>query len=467
MKLKNYFLSMLILGAMSACNSDEIVPEQPRVVEPDAFLSLTAQSNVMTKAGFPIDENTVADQKIISDLTVAIFDDGAYEIGIPYESNSNRLVAIKTVDIADADAWKEVTKIAVKSGKLKVLALANMKGKVTLPGTALDVNGIPTPTSPTLADFLNSLQTDLTKETTNFISMSSAVLDLYVLPGYNFLGYDPADWQTNNPGLTGTNLTPTVPTKEVLKNTEQKVLGIQIYRNVANVQLAELAVVQKSEWGSVKSFSLDSVFMMNVKGKSQLASVEGWGTVEAPEGKYNWYDGSALLNIGVNKPIKTHVNGSILGTLGHKGGLYENGVEKVWETTFNYGSNETKRCSPNFFFYVYENGQPNRANEGDYTALVIKATIEYIPDGFTPTSGVTTKKTGYYPVIIGKDNITYVSDDVKGLTYVKRNVKYIIKATIKGPGYDNPADPEAAACLAAKVYVAKWNVVKIEEGNLQ
>ncbi len=441
MKLKNYFLSVLAIGALVSCSDDVVGPDKPQNIEPDALFSLTAHTNVVTRAGVPTGDEATQDG--IIDLTVAVFDNGAYETGLT--GNDAPLVAIKTVELpnTNGDDLTEVTDIPVKSGALKILVLANVKDKLS------NFNSLtPNTAGVNLGAFL-ALSTELEKEAvvieevdgvekqTKGLTMSSAVIPIIVLPGKNYLGYSEVLWSTLDRG-TGRNISSSVSEVAIGTDGSTDYQGIMLYRTVSRVQLTDITIVRNSEWGNVKEFKLESVFMMNVKGNSLVASSAGWGSVEASA--YSWYDGSALAQVGT---WKTHTNGI------EKTGLSQ-------DETWKLSTSQSNTYTPPYFFYVYEN-----TSGPDYTLLVAKGTITYVPKGFTDNPATNITKTGYYPVMVNKGDVdSYVG--VAAHDYVKRNVKYNIAMTIAGPGYDSPVDPEASACLAAKVKVLDWNVVDMK-----
>lgn len=412
MKLKNYFLSMLAIGALVSCSSDDIADKPSN--KPDAFLSLAInpEYKLSAKAGVTVLTEDKDDK--ITSLTVAVFNNGAYE-GV----DLGKLVAIQTSDLTNAEK-DTVENIPVQSGQLQIIAVANrdVESKVTLNST-------------TLAQFL-ALTADLVDEAPDNLAMSSPLLNVTTIPGANFCGYK----ATEKPGYH--DATPTSP----FASDE----GIQVHRLASRVQLTKLSISNKTtEWGTPVRFKLDSIFIANAKRYSNIASTAGWGVVESATN--GWYDGAEVAELG---SLKKHTNG----------------VEVAWLCEpYSHPAVGAGKDAPliQSFFYVYENNQSTATLGNDKTLLLIRGDFTYIPFGGTEE---VTKYDCYYAVTVNRPNADKSFDGVAEHNYIKRNVKYNIQVTLQGPGSKEPFDPEAEAHIAAKVQVLDWNVVEIDEPNL-
>lgn len=445
MKLKNYFLYMLAAGAMIAC-SDDIDGPNNKEIEPNATLSLAIESNLVSKAGVAINNNVDPERNVIKDITVAVFDDGAY--GGTYTNNLNPLKAVGTITLAEDAPVKEVTDIEIVGGKLKVLVLVNVQDKLS----AADKAKLTTNSNVTL-DAVMKMQTDLDDESANYLTMSSAVISVTTLENYlNCLGYT-AD-QITGKSPHAINDLEMIDSRGLSTSTEVTEKGVKVYRTPSRVQLNSIILsTEETDFGTAISLKIDSVFVVNVKQYSNVASANAWGFVESTTNQ--WYDGAFASNVFPGTGVlKQH---GVAGATNYEN-LLEDAPAKLRTLTSDY-----KTFYPKFYFYIYENGVLQNEVEavdnhtGDYTLLVIRGDYTYYPKNSTVPR---TEYDKYYPVVVNKGTNNY--DGVTAHEYVKRNVKYYINLTITGPGYDEPFTPNKNACLAADVKVLDWNVVLMD-----
>lgn len=395
MKLRNLFLSLIAAGTLFACSSgdDPVTPENKVAV-----LSLMADIPA-TKA---LDSD-------IAELTVAVYRaDGMY---LTHKSS----VAVETV------SPDEVTEIEVpEGGSVRILVFANL-GDTDIEGVSLDA--------------AMALTTDLEKEADGNLTMSSQVYSaLLSTAEHNYMGYTDGENGDGNYFETG------VPVK--------------LYRNVARVQLVSLTVRENTQYGTASSFVLDTLFLANVKGESQLASAGAWGTVEASAGEnvtafwrdglYNDVTGSYKSNAGTLTPELAYGADPATGII-----------------TVNAGETYTQTDPIGKFFYTYEN---MTGGAGEQTLLVLRGSYTYTPLG---ESLPVTEKDRFYAVPVNNTGTSTVGEGTPTHTGIKRNVRYDIKASITGPGSTGPYTPAETVNLNAEVVVVDWNAPTTIEGNVE
>lgn len=109
---------------------------------------------------------------------------------------------------------------------------------------------------------------------------------------------------------------------------------------------------------------------------------------------------------------------------------------------------EATPTSGSVYFYAFEN-----SSTASPTKVVIEATYD---------NGVDTPKTVYYPITVNKANANTIINggtagaDYTDHTYIKRNNRYAVSATIKGIGADSPWEEITPATLQLTVTVATW-----------
>lgn len=401
MKLKSYLISLLAICALLSCSKEDNTGIDAPGLEPDATLSLavSADSQTKTKADNPADG--------IKQLTVLVY------IGDAYSTMQN-ISAENNGDLS------EITNIPVKSGNAKILVLANAGAdvKAKFEGKSL-------------TEALLVKTANLESEKDGGLTMSSRVLEVTLRASMvNCIGY------TATPGEG----------KFSVKDDK-----VNLYRNVARVQLATLSVKKDTEYGTNASFILKKTFVVNVKSESLLASSEAWGAVEVEastaqeNGRYTfwwqggWEDktGTVLTNGILKKDLLSYEFPESA-----RPGIPVNGLY-----TFK-GENAPIGNS----FYVYEN---MKSPKGAQTLFVVCGDYTYTPNGKTEPETVPDT---YYAVVVN-DAVKNIGDKFDGIVahdFVKHNVQYNLNLTLSGPGSDKP-DPSMGVYVNAQVVVKDWN----------
>lgn len=405
MKLRNYFLLSIVVGAAFACSSDENIPAV-NVFTPDATLSLTAvvDGKSLTKAE---NEPAVDPEDAIHSLHVMVF----------YNTAGNNLQNDAVV------AANQVEDLEVQHGPATILVLANAgttKGQFA-----------------TLADALEYKRSLDNENLEKGYSMSSKLINADIDEGKHNIFGNADDFATHIPNVTKTG-------------------KILLTRHIAQINLKEVSV--KSEKGKA-SFSVDSVFVANVKGYSLMAanSTEEWKTVEAlaaPTGEQLWWYGQYVDNYWNGEYKKIEDSKLVADLLGWTPSADLTITNKSsWKP-----AKDALACGKSFI--VYENME-SAATLGYRTLLVLKGT-------YTDDNGKEDKNR-FYTISVNDPDMkgsTSTEGEIAGEVshkYVKRNYRYNITLTIKSSGSDRPYDPASEACMDVAVTVADWDVVDQDE----
>ncbi|WP_298549933.1 hypothetical protein [uncultured Parabacteroides sp.] len=456
MKLKSCFLITLMACAFFSCSdNDDPVNLTITPVVPDATLSLAVQTDnrVKTKGGF-IEGDAAVEGKPTWDfevktLTAVIFNHGAY----PAESNilEGRIAAIFTQNYTNP-ANETVIEGEVKSGDIHLLLIANLDAGVleeltnsvnsTDPNKRLSVEGV------------LELATPLSSETDDKgLTMSSAVLPLKLVPGINFVGFGETGALTVEGYGTGTEIYGNNPV--VLTRTVAAI-------NLKGVLLPETPDKGNSNYKNV-SFTLDSVFVANVKSTAGIGTFGDVKTIEqAPlkDGKidltYYLAPEKYALHTGTYKTGVATGDDSMLRAL-------ESAITIQAGTGTNVNLDWENINIPPFYVYPNQNGEIDETGETgkhNYTLLVLRGTYIYkIGD-----SELVTENNRYYTVIINDKNQGGTIDGSgEHYVHIQRNTKYNVTVQILGSGSNDPFTPAAFAHVAAQVKVADWNVIDIKE----
>lgn len=418
MKLKYYFISLLAACVLLSCSKDDGDGGETPVTPTETTLSILV--NPSTKA-------EVDPQDIISDLTVLLF------IGDELYKKETKT----------GDNVQEITDIPVKPGNMKALLLANVSKYSSSYNVGMSYGEAMKVTA------------NLDNEVPGKLSMSSDVMDITITASKkNTLGYGAGSIQGySNP--------------------------IKLYRNVARIQLSTLILdMDDNDFGTPVSFDLKKVYVANVKSKSYLASEDkttgsvsapDWGAVEfttpteTPDGFWwlGYYDVQAvtagefsLIMKGATKnflcyEFKEENDWASMGLPYHDADATALGevVLKEGKALLN---NDNGKSAIGNYFYVYESKD---ALASAPTVLIIQGDYTYISKN---TGKQETAEGVYYTIVVndGSNKTSGVADH-KG---VKRNVKYELSITVKGPGSPGP-DPSKRAYVGAVVTVKEWEKV--------
>lgn len=495
MKLEKYIFLVLLTSFLFSCSNDDEIENNPQVspvevYDYDAYLSLAVKhTDVPTKASVP---SLVNSPDRIKKLSLAVF---SYE--------SEKLMAFKEIEAKGNESLSQVMDVKVASGTVKLLLIANYDD---IPEEWYNPNPTETDTKgiglTTINDFLNDLTpTTLNKELNGYLTMSSGVLNFNLRAGYNFIGC------SQNTGIT------TIEGKEGVELLGQElyynkyVSKLKMHRTIARVQIGELALDPKPEYGDTLNggkvkFYLDKIFVANVKNKSNVLAEQTSGIVEYPtvqNDKTFWLCGDYADITGTLKDVEAtniewlgynfesydkygeetssqaknqlfddfpFVNYYELGISGRTDNRINTEmhkpVEKNYPSSLRYDGAASLPIG--IFFYVYENNQLLPV-ENNHTLMIIKGDYHYKKDKDSQWIEV---NNCFYAVAIN-ENGSYIYDDDKqpinnvDHKYIKRNHRYILELNIKGPGNDSAYDKYQSANISANVKVLPWDVVVMNE----
>ncbi|WP_075965938.1 fimbrial protein [Parabacteroides massiliensis] len=456
MKLKSCFLITLIACAFFSCSdNDDPVNLTITPVVPDATLSLAVRTDgIKTKGGFIGNDVTgteVTWDKKVKTLTAVIFNNGAYN-GNNMKVGS--IAALFTQNYADPTS-KTVIDGEVKSGGINLLLIANLDAEV-LKTLTNSVNSTNADSRLTLEQVV-ALATPLSSETEgNGLTMSSAVLPLELVPGINFVGFGAKGALTVEGYGSGT---------EVYGDKAVELIRTVAAINLKGVLLPETPDAGNPEYKNV-SFTLDSVFVANVKSTAGIGTYGEVKTIEqspmadgALDPTYYRAPENFASYVGTYKTGEAKGDNSMLRvldpvqTIEARTGTNANTAALDWENT--------SALVPPCYVYPNQNGETGVEGKRNYTLLVLRGTYRYkIGDNEEMT-----EKDRYYTVIVNdlSQGGTITGDEGKTDVRIQRNTKYNVAVQILGSGSDDPFSPAAFAHVAAQVRVADWNVIEIDE----
>lgn len=455
MKLKSCFLLMLMVCAFFSCSdNDDPVNLTITPVVPDATLSLAVQTDnrVKTKGGFIDDDNAGTELTWdfkVKTLTAVIFNNGAYsESNVPVGS----IAAIFTQTYGELTSAPVISG-EVKSGGVNLLLIANLEADVLKQLTSSVNSAVPAERLK-VADVLK-LATPLSSETeNNGLTMSSKVLDIVLVAGINFVGFGPLGSYTDPSYGTGTEVYGENPV--VLTRT---VAAIKLN----GVLLPETPDSENLEYKNV-SFTLDSVFVANVKSTAGIGTNSDVTTIEQSPLENGVLDHTYYLapikyasHTGTYKTGEAKGNDSMLRVLNQPRVINAKVGTNEQTTTLDWENDEVPPC------YVYPNqdGETGVTGKNNYTLLVLRGSYTYKIGDSAPV----TENNRYYTVIINDNSQggTIEGDKDKTNVHIQRNTKYNVTVQILGSGSNDPFTPAAFAHVAAQVKVADWNVIEIDQ----
>lgn len=412
MKLKSCFLVTLMVCAMFSCSNDD-VPEVKTITAgiPDATLELAVQTKSKGGLRATKGDNDAVDRSTwdyaVKNMTVAIFNAGAYtENGV----GDKKLVAVfsKGFDTV-ADSY-QVSGMGLQSGKVHVLVLANLSAanQQKLLASVASSNDADRMTY----DEVLALPVSLDNENaTNGLTMKSEVLtNLTLAVGNNCIGFT---GDTKPEGYTE------IYGKE-----------IKLTRVIAAIHLNSLSVINKTE-NNCQDIVVKNIFLANVKGD---ASILGEVALEAKDGSY--WAGAYANEIGPYKEYKATLKNSLL--------CQNVADDDVSGKTPIEPGNAWAGTSNTFLVYPNTTG-----GEGCYTLLIVEATYNYNDDSASQTR--------FYRVPVNHKDFGGSSPYL-----VSPNYKYLIDLQV-GIGSPIPYDDPQDAHISAKVTVAAWDVINIDQ----
>lgn len=437
MKLRNYTSVLLCVCALASCGEDDVPKIEEPDLTPDATLSIVANPDGKIRLRAEIEADATPSE-IINRLTVLVFSaDGTFQ-------------SMADSVAAEGISLTEIKNIPVKSGVVKVLVIANRDMSTALNKRLTDVLAMTT-----------TLDKETHKRSVGLLTMSSQVFDCSITRGkHNRMGY-------GNP----------VSSSDVSLVADP----INLYRSVARLQLSGLTLKETTSVGTAKSFEADSIFVVNVKSISKIASLKADDVLESTillaDEAEQWWTGGWPNAVGVYKTIAKEKMQSYLGYSfktppanwdSHP--YYDprrTGIQKALIIGGNNSMTKTDAFGIGNFFYAYENSRKDGAGmtkDGTQTLLVVKGTYTYVPTGAGELKKMENR---YYTMIVNDATGTTSFDkEVNRHTGIRRNYQYNLHITIAGPGSDGPYDKDAQAWVTAKVEVLPWGVIKIDAPDI-
>lgn len=420
MKLQNLIYATMVACAFSACSNDD----DPNIPDPaqelDATVTVAFNSigsnggglrSLQTKAG---PDNTA--NATIKKIGIAVFNAGAMggTEGTTAVIPLGNLISYKERTLAETD-MDSTACIDAKSGFVEILVVAN-------PSVGLS-------NLKTKADFIAATNKDDVTIDPKALLMSSKVYRVELKKGRNVIVEDN---EATKQKFTN---------KATVDNFITSSGDIQVFRNVANIQLNTIKVDPRADFGGTTNnatFKLKKVYVMHY-----LPSVRIFG--DADKVWCTVRDGSATITS--NKE----------GTAMNK--VYSGEGQQV----FKYeGTAKAEDVTDMPSFFVYDNSSTAIINDNaNVTALVIQGDYTYTANN----GAVETSEDAYWTVYINNDKLQApTAAGFTGLEHcgVLRNVQYAINATITGTGSYDPENPSAAATLTANVEVVPWGQLTLD-----
>lgn len=408
MKLRNYFLLSIVVGAAVACSSNEDIPEE-HVFTPNATLSLATgvYGDGRTKAaGIAVTEEEEKENKIHT-LDVLVFSGTGDNAMYQTQRRAN-----ETTFVHD---------IAVEAGSATIVVLAN---------SSIDPKAFEGKKLSQVLEYTHSLGAETLD---GGLSMSSKVIETNLtIDTHNIFGDANSFVGNHSPN-------------------EIKGDKIELYRHVAQVNLKSVKI---STTNTGATFQLEEVFMANVKGYSHIASKKedpnNWVEANAaPSGEKLWWYGDCFED-NWNGEYKITEDGGKADFLAWTPETININITEDAALETETG----KRAVASF--YVYENLKETPV--GQRTLLVLKGT-------YTDNTGKV-EKDRFYTISVNDPNRGYTLTEGDGApkhNFVKRNYRYNISLSINSSGSDRPYDPVTEACMNVAVEVASWEVINQDE----
>lgn len=211
--------------------------------------------------------------------------------------------------------------------------------------------------------------------------------------------------------------------------------NIKVFRNVANIDLESITLKPRADFATNAKLVVSKAFIMHYR-----SNVKVFGAATA------WC------------PVVNDAADNIVPNIAGAEGIYTHSFSQ--DIT---GTNEVKVSAKDGEFFVYDNSSSTRiASVEKATALVIQGTYTY-----TASNGQTvTSENAYWTVYINNNETASNVTNDSGYTNlshfgVLRNVKYVINATITGPGSDDPETPTGAASITSNIEIVPWGTVAL------
>ena len=241
MKLQNLIYATMVACAFSACSNDD----DPNIPDPALELdaTFTTAFSAVGNSGSSLKSTTKASDDDafgnVAKIGLAVFNNGAMGTAMATDA---LLSYMEKTNESDTTAC-----VAAKSGKVKVLVIANPTANMFQDAA-------------TLQDFLNKISKEAIN--TGSLLMSSKVYDLTLKAGRNVMVND-----------LGNSVFKTNTTNDQLLREE----NIKVYRNVARVEVPSITVNPREGFGKGKgaTLTLSKIFVANVRSGVRVGGQDG------------------------------------------------------------------------------------------------------------------------------------------------------------------------------------------------
>lgn len=415
MKLQNLIYATMVACAFSACSNDDDpnIPDPAQELDATltvAFSAVGSNGSSLKSTQTKTDPDATANATI-KKIGIAVFNAGAMGTGTTETPGSGielgGLISYKEreLDVTDMDSTACVD---AKSGEVEVLVVAN-------PSTGLaDLK--------TKAAFI-AATTNAAIDPDGLL-MSSTTYKVMLSKGRNVMVANDDDTKNK------------FTAKGAVDQFITSAGNIKVFRNVANIQLNQIKVDPRPDFGGTTkdaTFKLKKVYVMHYLPSVRIFgdATKEWCTVK---------DASATI---------TSNKGGALMSVAHDQSFEYKGIA-------SYANVNTASS-----FFVYDNSSTTKITDNaNVTALVIQGDYTYKANN----GAIETSTDAYWTVFVNND--APQAPTAAGYTDLEhcgvlRNVQYSINATITGPGSPDPEIPSAAASLTANVEVVPWGQITL------
>lgn len=334
MKLQNLIYATMVACAFSACSNDDDPNIPDPALEMDA--TFTTAFSAVGNSGSSLKSTTKASDDDafgnVAKIGLAVFNNGAMGTAMATDA---LLSYMEKTNESDTTAC-----VAAKSGKVKVLVIANPTANMFQDAA-------------TLQDFLNKISKEAIN--TGSLLMSSKVYDLTLKAGRNVMVND----------LEGSVFKTNTTNDQLLRGE-----NIKVYRNVARVEVPSITVNPREGFGKGKgaTLTLSKIFVANVRsgvrvgGKDAISGLFG--------AKQDW---CSVVDEGSDLKV---------GTATESDAAYSKEVTneiKYTEADVQSGKKETINGAQ---FFVYDNASATVFGTPitEATLLVLKGSYSYVTD---------------------------------------------------------------------------------------
>lgn len=373
MKRNKIYILLLSGLLLASCSKEEEPSPTPGGEEAFATVSVGVDGVAATRADLETQPDDT-EENVIKSLTVVFIDAARNEvIGHVYKK-------------IDADESEAKVRVALKTGEYKMLVMANIDEKNSF---------IPT-------DYYG-------------LSTSLSV-------------------QGGKSGFVMSNIARNIEIKAIENDDKnENKISEKVKRVVGRVELSKLNVEWKDEdLQKIQGleFRLSQVFLANVRPKSYLFDMTGWGDID-----------------GVNKhPIEIKED-------------YLCGIDSYYEGG-DIAEGNTKDDNLNKEFVPVTNIKPNENNHTDLARFYAMTNSDTKENGSAPV--VLYIKGDLYDSKNNKPVLTNRYYRIKLAKGVQRNTIYKIEATIEGKGSSDPGDNKENVEMSVTIRVNTWDDVTLE-----